>query len=165
MNYLLDANTYIQAKNFYYRMSICPGFWEWLDLKLGAGQVGSVDMIYNELVGFGDELSEWVKDRKTLFVGVEDQATQAVFSEIADFVVNNRSSKEPHISSFLSMADPWLIAKAKILGAIVVTHEVLVPANSTKVKIPNVCKQFGVAYCNTFDLLETLDAKLILHHR
>ncbi|MFC2993598.1 DUF4411 family protein [Halomonas tibetensis] len=33
MTYLLDANTYIQAKSLHYRMHIVPGFWEWLDLQ------------------------------------------------------------------------------------------------------------------------------------
>lgn len=30
MTYLLDANTLIEAKNRYYQMSICPGYWDWL---------------------------------------------------------------------------------------------------------------------------------------
>ena len=30
MNYLLDANTLIEAKNRYDQMSICPGYWDWL---------------------------------------------------------------------------------------------------------------------------------------
>lgn len=29
--YLLDANTYIQAKNLHYQMSFCPAYWDWLD--------------------------------------------------------------------------------------------------------------------------------------
>ncbi|MFS2059288.1 DUF4411 family protein [Kosakonia cowanii] len=28
MRYLLDANTYIQAKNQYYGMDICPAYWK-----------------------------------------------------------------------------------------------------------------------------------------
>ncbi|WP_448218276.1 DUF4411 family protein [Endozoicomonas sp. 2B-B] len=31
MQYLLDANTFIQAKNQYYAMDICPGYWDWLE--------------------------------------------------------------------------------------------------------------------------------------
>ena len=33
MNHLLDANTLIEAKNRYYGMAICLGFWQWLLLK------------------------------------------------------------------------------------------------------------------------------------
>lgn len=30
--YLLDANTFIEAKNRYYSMNICPGFWQWITI-------------------------------------------------------------------------------------------------------------------------------------
>ena len=30
MIYLLDANTFIEAKNRHYRMQNFPGFWQWL---------------------------------------------------------------------------------------------------------------------------------------
>ncbi|WP_082107319.1 DUF4411 family protein [Chromobacterium vaccinii] len=161
MNYLLDSNAYIQAKNFYYRMSICPGFWGWLDCNFQNGRVGSIDMVYDELVHAGDDLSSWVKQRKAVFMAVDDEATQSNFGEIAQFIVEHKTMREPHVSNFLSVADPWLIAKAKTIGATLVTQEVLVPDNSTKVKIPNICREFGVSYCNTFDLLETLKAQLI----
>jgi hypothetical protein len=71
---------------------------------------------------------------------------------------------EPHRSHFLAVADPWLIAKAKTLGATVVTHEVLAPLGSKKVKIPNICREFGVEFCNTFDLLEFGAAQFILNN-
>ncbi len=61
MNFLLDANTYIEAKNRYYRMNFCPGFWDWLDLQFDSGQLCSISMVYDELSKSGDELSDWVK--------------------------------------------------------------------------------------------------------
>ena len=30
MIYLLDSNTLIEAKNRYYGMTICPGYWSWV---------------------------------------------------------------------------------------------------------------------------------------
>ena len=30
MTYLLDANTLIEAKNRYYRMTVCPAYWSWV---------------------------------------------------------------------------------------------------------------------------------------
>ena len=49
MAYLLDANTFIQAKNEYYWFDICPGFWEWLDRQNSAGNIFSIDRIGDEL--------------------------------------------------------------------------------------------------------------------
>lgn len=162
MNYLLDANTYIEAKNRYYDMNFCPGYWSWLDLEFTRGRLGSIEMVSNELKNFGDELSVWVKDRPEHFVSVDDASTQEIFSEIAEHVYSMPLASEPNIANFLAGADPWLIAKAKTLNATVVTHEVFAGTGSKKVKVPNVCKDFGVSYMDTFELLHALDAKLIL---
>ena len=164
MIYLLDANAYIEAKNRYYRMTICPGFWDWMDLGFASGQVGSIRMVFDELSKNGDTLSEWVKIRQHHFIEADDETTQEVFTEIVQFVVEHPDYKEPHFSNFLAVADPWLIAKAKTLGATVVTHEVLVPSGSKKVKIPNICREFDVDFCNTFDLLESVTAQFVLRN-
>ncbi len=63
---------------------------------------------------------------------------------------------------FSSGADPWLIAKASVINATVVTLESMVPGNSKKVKIPNICKQFDVEFINTFRLLRLLEARFLL---
>ena len=55
-----------------------------------------------------------------------------------------------------------MIATAKTLDATVVTQEVTVPEDSKKVKIPNICNEFEVDYCNTFELLEILGVKFML---
>jgi len=63
---------------------------------------------------------------------------------------------------FLQGADPWLIAKAMVNGAIVVTLESFNPHNRKKFKIPNVCNHFNVPCLSTFTLLNQLQAKFIL---
>lgn len=87
MKYLLDANTYIMAKNFYYGMDICPGYWQWLDVQFASNVVGSVDMIARELRAGNDELSEWVKARPTHFIANDDQDTQIIFQQIVECVM------------------------------------------------------------------------------
>ena len=63
---------------------------------------------------------------------------------------------------FLSGADPWLIAKAMVTGATVVTLEVLNPEIKKKFLIPNICAEFGVDWMNTFDMLYKLEARFVL---
>ncbi len=162
MKYLLDANTYIQAKNLHYRMSFCPAYWDWHDQQFLTGILGSIDLVLDELKKGNDELADWASARTDHFVSVDDNETQEAFTEIAEFIATHNVWQEPHISGFLSVADPWLIAKAISTDAIVVTHEILVPDNSTKVKIPNVCKAFDVTYLNTYQLLDELKAQFIL---
>lgn len=161
MRYLLDANTYIQAKNQYYGMDICPAYWEWLDIQFQQGIIASVDMIGRELKDGNDELAEWVKARPDHFIKNDDQDTQVVFSNlvqtimVGDYNPGNRDN-------FLSKGDPWIIAKAKVLGATVVTHEAIVATNTKKVKIPNICQQIEVPCLNTFQFLRELNARFVL---
>jgi hypothetical protein len=162
LTYLLDTNTFIEAKNRYYRMPAFPGFWEWIDLQFASGQIQSIQMVFEEISRGGDELSDWLKDRKSRFIDVDDEPTQAVFTEIAQCVVDHPDYTESNVANFLTVADPWLIAKAKILGATLVTHETMAPTGSKKVKIPNICRKFEVSVCNTFDMLAALEAQFVL---
>ncbi|MEZ1316038.1 DUF4411 family protein [Pseudomonas fluorescens] len=162
MSYLLDTNSYIQAKNTHYRMGFCPGFWDWLDSAFDAGKISSVSLVYRELIDFGDELSSWAKERPDHFLPVEDSNTQDAYEQITRFVMSLPLSRRTEKARFLDGADPWLIAKASVTGQTVVTHEVLVPATSQKIKIPNICRQFNVPYVSAFDLLDTLKARFVL---
>jgi hypothetical protein len=143
-------------------MEFCPAYWDWLDRQFQIGQVMSIDNVYVELVDSKDELCDWVKNHKDHFLPVSGDFTQEKFAEIANFVVNLDNKSQADIANFLSKADPWIIAKAATSGGVVVTHEALVPENSKKVKIPNICREFNVEFINTFQLLSILEAKFIL---
>ncbi len=161
MNYLLDANTYIQAKNQYYGMDICPAYWDWLDQQFELGLVASIDMVGRELKAGNDALVNWVKDRPDHFIQNDDDATQAAFTEIIAFVTTgdfNLGNRD----NFLAGADPWIIAKASTINATVVTHESRLDPKTRKVKIPNICQQFKVPCMNTFQFLRELQAQFVL---
>lgn len=161
MKYLLDSNTYIQAKNFYYGMDICPAYWDWLDQQFQLGTVASIEMIGKELKDGNDELAQWAKARPEHFIKNDDAETQSVLTKIVQVIVvgdYNTGNRD----NFLAKADPWIIAKAKTIGATVVTHEALLAPNTKKVKVPNICHQFDVPCLNTFQFLRELDARFIL---
>lgn len=161
--YLLDANSYIQAKNLHYQMSFCPAYWDWLDQQYEASALASIRTVYDELSEGDDELSEWVKERKAQFLPVSGDEIQEQFAEVAQHVVDLEGKKPEFVAEFLSKADPWLIAAAASLdGGTVVTHETPVPADSTKVKIPNICSAFEVPCITTFELLNRLEARFVL---
>ena len=165
MIYLLDANSFIQAKNLHYRMHVVPGFWQWLTSIHPHHQIESIDPIYKELTkntSDPDELHHWAMSNKSLFKTANSPDTQAVFAEIANYLATHPTYSQTEVSRFLSGADPWLIAAAKTTGAKIVTHEVPVPDNSRKVKIPNVAKTFAVEHVDIFDLLELSECKLVI---
>ncbi len=62
MKYLLDANTFIEAKNRYYNMTVCPAYWLWILQKFIAQDVASISMVGDELRKGDDELAAWAKD-------------------------------------------------------------------------------------------------------
>jgi hypothetical protein len=157
--FLLDANTYIQAKNQYYDMAFCPAYWECLDREFAKGNLASVIVVYNELKEGDDELADWVKARKEQFIPIDSESIQREFAKVATYVVGHENYKLVSVDQFLAGADPWIIAAAKVNGATVVTQESLVDENSKKVKIPNICEQFNVPYITTFEMLRQLNAQ------
>ena len=162
--YLLDANTYIEAKNRYYQMNFCPAYWDWLDHKFDVGALASVSTVYDEIAAKGDDLSAWVLPRRHHFLDVTSDAIQTRMAEIANHVVGLPNKSQGNVANFLGGADPWLVAKASLDNEIVVTQEVPVDAISKKVKIPNICQHFNVDFINTFQLLEQLDAQFVFEN-
>jgi len=125
VKYLLDSNTYIQAKNQYYGMGFCPAYWDWLDACFEAGEVCSIEFIGSEMQSGNDDLAAWVKARPAHFLPHDDEMTQTVYADIVNFVMSQNFDAAPR-DFFLTKGDPWLIAKAKVLGASVVTNEATV---------------------------------------
>jgi len=157
--YLLDTNIFIEAQNRYYASDICPGFWDWLDDANARGLIASIGEVYDELAGRGDQLAGWIEARRNTgwFLDVTDDATQTAFAEVVHHVESVPRYTRPNKDLFLDGADPWLIAKARTMQWAVATHEQF-NEHTTKVKIPNVCRNFDIASHNTFDILRNLQA-------
>ena len=161
MSYLLDANTLIQAKNDYYGFDICPGFWDWLDRQNSAGKVFSIDRIGDELKQGNDMLSQWAASKgRTFFLPLDTAAIQAM-PGVSSWVQS--ADYQDHAKrSFLSTADPFLIAYGLAYGHTVVSHEVHVEGERRRVKIPSVCRALQVPCVRTFEMLRREGAKFVL---
>lgn len=164
MIYLLDANTLIEAKNRYYSMSVCPGYWAWILRSHSQGMVASIASVGDELRRGNDELATWAKQHKALFWEVSDAATQAAFANVAAHLASQAPQmKAGAVDEFLSGADPWLIAKAMTTpDCVLVTHEQLNLQRKNKFIIPNVCQHFGVPWVDTFQVLDATAARFDL---
>ena len=160
--YLLDANTYIQAKNLYYQLDFCPAYWDFLDQQFKTGMLASIDNVYDELSNTGDDLANWVREHKMHFHPIESEQVQQQYIAIVNHIAALPNKSRASVDAFLDSADPWLIATATLTGEVVVTQEVLVAHNSHKIKIPNVCKEFSVQYMDTFHMLKELKARFVL---
>lgn len=155
MRYLLDANAFIQAKNHFYRFSFCPGFWDWILLEHGKATLFSVERVEAELRAGRDELATWVGSDVPAGFFITPTPEVATAQGVVARWVNAQATYGPaEKARFLGKADPWLIAEAIEHGHEIVTFEEAVPANSSKVKIPNVAANFGVRCVSLYDVLE-----------
>jgi hypothetical protein len=157
--YCLDTNVLIQAKNGPYGFDIAESFWELIDQKFDDTTIITPTLVYKELTDGNDELAEWIRARKGKECFIEpDKEAQDILSAIADYV--NQNYPQHEAAEFLSKADPWVIAVAKVTNCVVVTQETLVGNESKKLKIPNICRKFGVKYIGTYQLLRELRANI-----
>jgi hypothetical protein len=165
--YVLDANVFIQAHQTYYAFDICPGFWLGLLRQHDANRVFSIDKIKTELLALSDPLSDWVKNtaRDTFFKGTADKAVTDGFRDMVNWVQSEAQFTAVAKATFSTVADGWLVAYAKANGLVVVTHEEYSPQARKDVPVPNVCIEFEVDYCNTFEMLRDLKVQLTLRKR
>lgn len=50
----------MNAKRYYYGFQFRPAFGkDWLDIVWAEGKVASIEAVYDELVDYGDQLSDW----------------------------------------------------------------------------------------------------------
>ena len=75
--------------------------------------------------------------------------------------VTSRSYTAAAISTFLQVADYYLLARAHAHGDTIVTHEVESQAQR-KVKIPDVCIGMNVRFMNPFEMLRAERVRLVL---
>lgn len=162
--YLLDSDVFITAKNRYYAFAICPGFWAGIIHHHRAGRIFSIDRVRSELlVGRKTEdLVQWV--RKDLpdafFLSVDDGPVAEAYTEVMLWVQRNSRYFDHAKARFATGADGWLVAFAKVHGAVVVTNEERRPEAKRVIQLPDVCSEFDVPYTGTFQMLKDLAVRL-----
>jgi hypothetical protein len=162
--YLLDANVFMQAKDAHYRFSFCPAFWEFLVAARREDKLLSIDKILGEIATGGGDLQAFASVRlgDGFFRDSGDSAVVAEFARLTAWVLGQPQYFEAAKTEFANGVDGWLIAYARIFGCTVVTHEVHAPEARRKVPIPNICLEFGISCCTTFEMLDTLKPQFIL---
>lgn len=161
MAYLLDANVFIQAKNLHYGFDFCPAFWDWLEQSSEAAVAYSLNQVRDELIGGGDELSDWVRGPGSALFRAIGKRAQADIRWLAAWVESNTHYDQSAKTVFLNAADFFLVAEAKAHGHVLVTHEV---SSDTKkrIKIPEACLVADVEYTSPYRMLKREQARFVL---
>lgn len=152
--YCLDANVLIQAWQKYYSMKLCPSYWDFLNDLGNANKIFLPEHVRVEITRTEDDLAAWLQQSRIPTYDVDGPVSLA----LRDMFGKN-PMHQTLVARGRSLADPWVIATAMATGACVVTKEEMITAqNSTKVKIPNVCKNMGVRCIDDFQFLHEVSA-------
>jgi hypothetical protein len=149
--YVFDTNSVsILFDNFY--LDRFPSLWERFDELIAGGAVVSVREVYNEIIRrYRDtRLVQWAKTNREIFVepSVEEMQFVSEIFSVRHFqaLIRKRETLEG-----TPVADPFVIAKAKVDKRLLVSQETLKP---NAAKIPNVCEHFAVQYTNWEGFME-----------
>lgn len=154
--YSLDANIFIAAWRDHYPIDLHPGFWECLKRFKQEKRLFSVDKVHDE-INSPNDLVAWLKQHwHGAFHLTNERQTTSVFSQMQRWVQANGQFLSAAKHEFASAADGWLAAHAKVHGNVLVTNEVFDANVKRRVPLPNLCKTFGIDYCNTIDILRGL---------
>ena len=164
--FVLDTNIFVEAHRRYYAHDLCPGFWECLTHYCQERRVLSIDRVRDELMegpndqDNPDKLVEWVKTAPNdLFIPSAEQSVVDAFAEMMDWVQGNVQFRPEAKAEFARVADGWIASYAKAYNAIVVTQEIFNADVKKRIPLPNVCRQFGLRYRDTFEMLREIEVR------
>ena len=154
--FLIDSNIFINA-NRHYRRAYFPIVWHFFEQT---PEVYMLDRVYDEVIGLGDDLSDWARG---FYRDKQIEADQYIqnYAEVAQYLTNSNNWTAAGYGQWTddyTKADPWLIACAKQEDYAIVTDERNTGPNGkatpNEPKIPFVAKALGV---RTVDFWKFLD--------
>lgn len=144
MVYIFDSNSFIVISHYFPERF--PSFWKQIDEYVSDGKILSVREVFNELDNNSSKihLIDWLKTNKSIFM-IPSQPEM-------NFV--NSIFQVPHFQYLVStkqrlkgspVADPFVIASAKVKNGCVVTEE---NKKKNSSRIPNICDHFNIDCTN-----------------
>lgn len=133
-----------------YAPEVFPQFWNKMDEGVSSGLIFSSKMVLEEVSKQDDDVFAWAKARDDMFHKL-DQLTLNTAAEITrNFpkLINTSQEKD--------MADPFLIALAKVKDAVLVTQETPLRNSPKRMKIPDVCEAMSVQCINILGMVKAL---------
>ena len=107
-----------------------------------------------------DELADWAQDRGDGFFLSPDASLFPALASVASWSTG-QSYDQAAVSTFLQVADYYLVAQAYAGKHTVVTHEV--PSASTRrIKIPDACIGLGIKCLSPYEMLRNERARFVL---
>ena len=135
----------MDAWHRYYPPDVFVTLWDRLDALTWSGDVFVSDQVRIELREKDDDLFRWVDARRHMCrMGTEIQDSVSEILALYPDLIDARAYRD--------MADPFVIAAARVAGGTVVTAERATRPPS-RPKIPNVCDGLGVPWMPVLEFL------------
>ena len=144
MKYVFDSDSLINLFGHYYPETFRT-LWEKFHALVAAGELISVREVFNEIGSRDDSLASWAKEQKNILF-LESTTEELKFvGEIFQVRHFQAMIRKQERLKGKPVADPFVIARAKVSGACVVTQE---KKTEHAAKIPNVCDYFEIRWIN-----------------
>lgn len=161
--FIIDSNFLIQAHRSIYPLDVVLSFWNKVNELSTSNVIVSIDKVKTEIYdnsSHEDELKVWCQDNLPTDFFIDTSSVLSNYISIVNWV-NSMSHhyNQRAIAEFLStdLADPWLVAFAMSNNWTIVTYETSEPNRKSRVKIPEVCRQFGVRWIDTIQMMRELN--------
>jgi hypothetical protein len=147
--YCLDTSVFINGWNKHYPPDVFPKVWNTIDKAFGDKSISCPREVLEEIRKKTDGLTSWVDNWEEAFLEHSEDVQRACKAILKhpeyQKLVNTKKGR--------SMGDPWVVAHAQVYKAIVVAEELPKNEQSTKPKIPDVCKALKVDCIKTVEFL------------
>ena len=150
--YVIDSSSLIDL-NHTNPIDVFPTVWKKLEGLIDNGTLLSPKEVFNEIRQGDDQLTQWVKKQKKMFVNPTPRQIEIVKDILEKYpaIVKENNKYD---------ADPWIIALAVELSTskqktvfpvkrLVVTEERL---RGSQIKIPFVCQQYKIEAINVVEM-------------
>lgn len=159
--YVLDADVFMTAARLYYAFDIVPHFWRALVEQASNGRLISIDRVKMDIDRGNDELKQWANSSfHQWFSSTNQDGVVRAYGSIMQWAQNQEQFTNAAKAEFANSSDGWLVACAKANNHTVVTNETYDARIRRRIKIPNVCRAFGVPYIDPFQMLRALSITL-----
>lgn len=157
MIYILDTNIIRTLLNFFpKRGKRFEEVWEKIDEKISVGEFISADECYNELerqFSKKTDQYQWFHGHKDMFKNPDDKES-VIISQLFLIPKMRETVHQKNILENRPSADVYIAAKAKALGATVVTNENYKPHSA---QLPNLCEELDVSCISYDDFMAIID--------
>ena len=147
MKYVIDTNALRTFFRFYYR-EVTPDLYKNFDKMIDSKELISVKEVYNEMERQHQKDSDVLKELKNIkhiFLEPTNEEEINIIQDIYKNINFQHNIKEKNILEGKPVADAFLVAKAKIENAVLITSENFSP---NAAKIPNMCEKYSIKYIN-----------------